>query len=168
MIIPCRTPSSLFFENCDRLRLFFSCTVFFPGMFHLEILGSLNFNKNKILSPGLENSHTVKCCSGNFPTYSYMSRLLEKYHINIWMHGYSQIKGTWSKKDGKLPDKSVPYFLQESGPCPLDWRITIHSMVDLVLFQQSWLWICYKTSGTTFQCIVVLQFRGQHFILVEI
>ena len=22
---------------------------------------------NKIVSPGLENNHTVKCCSGNFP-----------------------------------------------------------------------------------------------------
>ena len=37
-------------------------------MFHSEILASLNFNKNKMLSPGLENNHTLKCCSGNFPT----------------------------------------------------------------------------------------------------
>jgi hypothetical protein len=36
--------------------------------FHSEILASLYFNKNKILSPGLENKHTLKCCSGNFPT----------------------------------------------------------------------------------------------------
>ena len=37
-------------------------------MFHSEILASLNFNKNKIVSPGLENNHTHKCFSGNFPT----------------------------------------------------------------------------------------------------
>ena len=37
-------------------------------MFHSEILASLNFNKNEILSPGLENNHTLKCCSCNFPT----------------------------------------------------------------------------------------------------
>ena len=27
-----------------------------------------------------------------------MSRLLEKYEINIWMYGYTQIQGTRSKK----------------------------------------------------------------------
>ena len=37
-------------------------------LFHSEILTSLSFKKNKILSPGLENNHTLKCCSGNFPT----------------------------------------------------------------------------------------------------
>ena len=52
-------------------------------MFHSEILASLNFNMNKSLSPGLENTHTLNSCSDNFPTYSYMSRLLEKYQINI-------------------------------------------------------------------------------------
>ena len=36
-------------------------------MFHSEILTSLNFNKNKMFSPGLENNHTLKCCFGNFP-----------------------------------------------------------------------------------------------------
>ena len=51
-------------------------------------------------------------------------------------HGYSPIQGTWSKKGGELLDKYVPYFQQESGPCHLDWRITIHSNVDLVFFQQ--------------------------------
>ena len=40
----------------------------FLNMFHSEILASLNINKIKILSPELENNHTPKCCSGNFPT----------------------------------------------------------------------------------------------------
>ena len=66
-----------------------------------------------------------------------MSRLLEKYQINIFIYGYSQIQGTRSKKDAELMDKSVPYFQQESHPCPLDWRITINLNVYLVFFQQS-------------------------------
>ena len=77
------------------------------------------------------------------------------------MCDYSQIQGKRSKKDRKLWDKPVPYFQQESGPCPLDWRITIHSNVDLVFFQQSWhIWLCWKISRTTFQCMIVLQFQG--------
>ena len=32
----------------------------------------LHFNKNKILPPGLENNHTLKSCSGNFSTLSYV------------------------------------------------------------------------------------------------
>ena len=52
--------------------------------------------------------------------------------MNTWIYGYSQIHGTRSKKDRKLRDKSVLYFQKESGHCPLDWRITIHSNVDLV------------------------------------
>ena len=80
------------------------------------------------------------------------------------MYGYSQIQGTRSKKDGELRDKSVLYFQQESGPCPLDWRITIHSNVDLVFFQRSWpIWFCWKIAGTTFQCMVVLQSMGIFF-----
>ena len=151
------------------LNYLFWWTLLYLPMLHPEILASLNFNKNKILSPGLENNHTLKCCSGNFPTYSYMSRLLEKYQINIWMYGYSQIQGTRSKKDGELRDQYVPYFQQKSGPCPLDWRITIHWNVDLVFFQHSWhIWLCWKNARTTFQCMVVLQSRGQNFILVEI
>ena len=95
--------------------------------------------------------------------------MLEKYQINIWMFRYSQIQGTRSKKDGELRDRSVPYFQQESGPCPLDWRTTIHSNVDLVFFQQSWhIWLCWKIARTTFQYMVVLKSRGQNFILVEI
>ena len=40
------------------------------------------------------------------------------------------------QKDGELWYKSVPYFQKESKTCPLDWRITIHSNVALVFFQQ--------------------------------
>ena len=45
------------------------------------------------------------------------------------MSDYSQIQGTRSKK---MENQSVPYFQQESGPSPLDWRLTIHSNLDLV------------------------------------
>ena len=100
-----------------------------------------------------------------------MSRLLQKYQINIWMYGNSQIQGTKSIKDGELRDNSVPYFQQESKPCPLDWRITIHWNFDLVFFQQSWhIRLCWRKKITrkSFQCFIVLQYRGQNFIFVEI
>ena len=51
----------------------------------------------------------------------------------------------------------------------LSWRITIHSNVDLVFFQQFWhVWLCWKIARTRFQCMVVLQSRRQNFILVQI
>ena len=95
-------------------------------------------------------------------------KIVGKYQISIWMYGYSQIQRTGSKKDGELRDKSVSYFQHKSGPCPLNWRITIHSNVDLVFFQQFWhIWLCGKITRTTFQWMVVLQSRRQNFILVE-
>ena len=45
-------------------------------------------------------------------------------------------------------DNSVPYFQQELGP----WYI----------------WLCWGIIKTTFQCMVVLQSRGQVYIFVEI
>ena len=54
-------------------------------MFHSEILASSNFNKNKILSPGLENNHTTKCCSGNFSTYVKTVRKIPDKHLNVWL-----------------------------------------------------------------------------------
>ena len=103
-------------------------------MFHSEVLASFNFNKNKMLSPGLENNLTLKCCFGNFPTYSYMSRKIPEQHLNVWLFSNP---GDKVQKDEELREQSVPYFQQESGTCPLDWRITIHSNVDLVFFQHS-------------------------------
>ena len=55
-------------------------------MFHSEILASLNFNKNKILFPGLENNHTMKCCSGNFPIiYVKIVGKIPHQHMNVWL-----------------------------------------------------------------------------------
>ena len=98
-----------------------------------------------------------------------MSRLLEKYQINIWLYGYSPVQGTRSRFLLKVRDRFVPWFSIFFGPCPLDWRIIIHLNVDLVFFQQSWhIWLCWKIARTTFQRMVVLQSRGHNFILVEI
>ena len=41
-------------------------------MLHSEILISLNFTNIKILYLGLENNHTLKCCSSNFSTNSHI------------------------------------------------------------------------------------------------
>ena len=68
--------------HCNGKNLKFQINKFFLK-FQSEILASLNVDKNKMLSPGLKNNRTLKCCYGNFPTKSYMSRLLEKYQINI-------------------------------------------------------------------------------------
>ena len=98
-----------------------------------------------------------------------MSRLLEKYQINIWVDGYPPIQGTRSRFLLKVRKRFVPLFSIFFGPCPLDFRITIHQNVDLVFFQQSLhILLCWKTTRTTFQCMLVLQSRGQNFILVEI
>ena len=72
--------------------------------FHSEILASWNFYKNKILSPGLGNNHTLKCCSGNnhtfkcwsgiFPTILSYVIMLENCQNNILVYGCSPIQGT--------------------------------------------------------------------------
>ena len=56
-------------------------------MFHFEILASLNFNKNKMLYPGLENNPTLKCCSGNLPTKKYMFEEGVSGHCLLWASG---------------------------------------------------------------------------------
>ena len=61
-----------------------------------------------------------------------MSRLLEKYKINIWVYGFSPILGTRSRFLLNVWDIFVPWFSIFFGPCPLDLRITIYSNVDLV------------------------------------
>ena len=39
-----------------------------------------------------------------------MSRLFEKYHINIWVYGYSPIHGTRSRVLLKVQNRFVPLF----------------------------------------------------------
>ena len=78
--------------------------------FHSEIMASLNFNKNKILSPGLENNHTLK----HFFAIFQHNNLCQ----DCWKNTLSTFKcmvilksrGTRSKKDGKLRDKFVHTF----------------------------------------------------------
>ena len=55
-------------QYLERLFLFWTSNYKIPHAFHSDIQASLIFNQNKILSPGLENKHTLKCCSDNFPT----------------------------------------------------------------------------------------------------
>ena len=49
-----------------------------------------------------------------------MSRLFEKYQINIWMYGYSPIQGTRSRFLLKVRDRFVPLLFIFFGPCPLE------------------------------------------------
>ena len=97
-----------------------SVKMYFPDkqefhMFHSEILASLNFNNNKILSPGLENKLTLKCCSSPsfwtlspglennytfkcwfciFPTILTYNIMLENGQNKISVYGCSPIQGT--------------------------------------------------------------------------
>ena len=49
------------------------------------------------------------------------------------------------------------------GYCPLDWRTSVHWNIIPTLFRECWLmWYPWKIVRTTFQCIVVLQSRGQN------
>ena len=98
----------------------------------------------------------------NFPTLPYVSGLMGKCWTNISVYRSSSIMGTKSLKNWKLLDKSVPYSWQELGPCPLDWRTTIHCNIGPAFFHRPWyIWLCLKIAKTTFQRMVVLQSRRQ-------
>ena len=46
--------------------------------------------------------------------------------------------------------------------CPLDWRTTIHWNVILALFQHNHICQdCWKNTRSSFECMVILQSRGQ-------
>ena len=46
--------------------------------------------------------------------------------------------------------------------CPLDWRTTIHLNVVLAIFQHNNICQdCWKNTMSTFECMVILQSRGQ-------
>ena len=78
-------------------------------------------------------------------------KIVEKFKINILMYHNSPIQGTRSAKEWKLLDKSVLHFQQESGHCPLDWRIILHWNVVLAFFQQPWYMpLCWKFAITSF------------------
>ena len=73
----------------------------------------------KILSPGLENVHTLKCFPVIFQhNHRYISGLLQKCRTKISVYLFTLIQGTRSYKDEKLRVKSVPYFNknQDLGP----------------------------------------------------
>ena len=63
---------------------------------------------------------------------------MQDQHFNVYLMSNLGEK-IQQQKSWKLWDKSVPYFKQESGPCPLDWRRTMHWYVVLAFFQQPYL-----------------------------
>ena len=130
-------------------------------MFHSEILASLNFNKNNIFSPGLENNHTLKCCSGIFQ-HNHMSRLLEKYQNNIWMYSYSQKR--WKTMEQLCPLLSTRIWTFSPG---LENEHILKCWSGIFSTILTYM-IKLENCRTTFQCMVMLQSRGQNFILVEI
>ena len=123
--------------DSDHILCFFMIFLKQKHMFHSEILASLNFNKNKISSHGLEKNHTLKCCRAIFQHNNICQDCWKNIRSTFECMVILKSRGQGQKKDGELRYKTVPYFQLESGHCLLDWRITIHSNVDLVFFQQS-------------------------------
>ena len=61
-----------------------------------------------------------------------------------------------------LWDPGFIKFQQELEFCPLDWRTTIHQHIVPSIFHFNHVCqVCWKNVGSTFQCVVVLQSRGQ-------
>ena len=107
----------------------------------------------RILSPGLENNHTSRCCFCNFTCVRFVGKKSDEY-FNVPL--YSNI-GDSVQKRWKTKGLICPYFEQESRPCPLDWRTPIHWNVCCVFFQQLLcMLVCWKMAETIFQCIFVL------------
>ena len=52
------------------------------------------------------------------------------------MHGCSPIHEEKSLRVSNRGDKSVPYFQEEKGPFPVDWRTTMHANGFLMIFQE--------------------------------
>ena len=114
------------------------------------------------LSPGLEKNYTSERSSNSFPGTTCMSGCLENCQKSIPKSWGSPIQGTISNFFVKLQDRFVPLFLHILGPFLLDWRTSGLWNVFLTVFQAPW-HTCHswKTLGTSLQCVVLLQSRGQ-------
>ena len=115
-----------------------------------------------ILVPWIGEQPYVEMLFGLFSNINIYVKIVRKMQDQHLMYHYSPIQGTRSTKEWKLWDESVPYFQQESWPCPLDWRRIMHWNVVLAFFKQPWyMRLRCKITVTTFLCMVVLQSRGQ-------
>ena len=85
---------------------------------------------------GLENNHTCKWISDNFLGMLTYVLFLENCQKSICMHGFSPIHEERSLRVSNLRDKSVPYFYEEKGPFPVDWRTTMHANGVLTISQE--------------------------------
>ena len=63
---------------------------------HSEILAIETLTLIRNLSPGLENIHSLNCCSDNFPTTPYMSVVLQNCQNYISLNQCFSIQGTRS------------------------------------------------------------------------
>ena len=131
--------------------------------FHSEIQDSLNFNKNSILSPGLENIHTVKCCSAKFSKiiiYFKINGKIPDQHLSVWL-----FSNPWDK---------VHFLLESTRQICLHlfWTLSpgfenSHAFKCWIWYFSNNIWLWWRIARTIFQCTVVLQSRGQNFISVE-
>ena len=85
---------------------------------------------------GLEHNHACKWISDNIPGMLKYQLFLENGQKSICVHGCSPIHKERSLRVSNLGDKSFPYFQEEKGPFPVDWRTTMHGNGFLTIFQE--------------------------------
>ena len=109
-------------ENCVNHTI--------PSMFHSEILALLNFNKIKILSPGLENNHTLKRLFWQFSNITKYVKSVGKIpdqHLSVWL--FSNNLDIYDHV-GKLPEQCSTVWL---FPYPGD------KSLFLLKFNEAWI-----------------------------
>ena len=76
-----------------------------------------------------EGSAPAACAAGLF-----ISTFLENCWKSICMYCCSPILRRKSLRVSNIGDKSVPYFYEEKGLFPMDWRTTMHANGFLTIF----------------------------------
>ena len=133
-------------------------------MLHSRILTSLNFNNKFNLFPRIWEQPYIEMLFRQLSNITTYIRGRENCQTKISIYCYFPIQETMFEKDVKLQDIFVPYFQQKPGSFPLDGKTMIHWNVGPPIFQQPWyMLLCWKNAWTTFQCMIVLQSRGNNY-----
>ena len=116
----------------------------------------------RILYPGIGEKPDIKMLFWQFSTWPDIYGLLKKMqdlHFNVWLFSNPVDKFLILFESRGQICPIVSYFFRH---CPLNWWSTLHWNVCSAFFQQPWnTWSCWKIDGPTFECMVVLQSRGQ-------
>ena len=130
---------------------------------HSEILAPWNFNMNSNFVPRIEEQPYIEMFFlpfSNITTYFRVVGKMQDQLFNVWLFSN--------------PGDKVLILVENRGQiCPIVFLLSRnffprlekikHWNVSSAFFQQPWcMWICWKIAGAAFECIVVLQSRGQN------